>query len=50
MVKVVAVGVKVVVVGFDELPSIMNSFGIDALYDRSNDAFAVYNLKILSIL
>lgn len=36
--------------GFDELPSIMNSFGIDALYDRSNDAFAVYNLKILSIL
>jgi hypothetical protein len=36
--------------GFDELPSIMNSFGIDAIYDRSNDAFAVYNLNILSIL
>lgn len=35
--------------GFDELPIIMKSFGIDALYDRSNDAFAIYNLKILSI-
>jgi hypothetical protein len=33
--------------GFDELPNIMKSFGIDALYDRSNDAFAVYNLNIL---
>jgi len=35
--------------GFDEFPSIINSFGIDALYDRSNDAFAVYNLNILKI-
>jgi hypothetical protein len=33
--------------GFDEFPSIMTSLGIDALYDRSNDAFAVYNLDIL---
>ena len=36
--------------GFDELPNIMKSFGIDALYDRSNDAFAVYNLNILNII
>lgn len=36
--------------GFDELPIIMNSFGIDAMYDRSNDAFAVYNLKILKLI
>jgi hypothetical protein len=36
--------------GFDEFPSIINSFGIDALYDRSNDAFAVYNVNILKIL
>ena len=35
--------------GFDELPNIMKSFGIDALYDRSNDAFAVYNLNTLNI-
>ena len=33
--------------GFDEFPSIMTSLGIDALYDRSNDAFAVYSVKIL---
>jgi hypothetical protein len=36
--------------GFDEFPSIMTSLGIDALYDRSNDAFAVYSVKILKIL
>jgi hypothetical protein len=36
--------------GFDEFPSIMTSLGIDALYDRSNDAFAVYNVNILKIL
>lgn len=35
--------------GFDELPNIMKSFGIDALYDRSNDAFAVYNLDVLEL-
>jgi hypothetical protein len=35
--------------GFDEFPSIMTSLGIDALYDRSNDAFAVYNVSILNI-
>jgi len=35
--------------GFDEFPSIMTSLGIDALYDRSNDAFAVYNVNILKI-
>lgn len=34
--------------GFDEFPVIMRSLGIDAIYDRSNDAFAVYNLKILN--
>ena len=33
--------------GFDEFPSIMTSLGIDALYDRSNDAFAIYNINIL---
>jgi hypothetical protein len=33
--------------GFDEFPLIMTSLGIDALYDRSNDAFSVYNLDIL---
>jgi hypothetical protein len=33
--------------GRDEFPLIMTSLGIDALYDRSNEAFAVYNLKIL---
>lgn len=36
--------------GFDEFPSIMTSLGIDALYDRSNDAFAVYNLNTLNII
>jgi hypothetical protein len=36
--------------GFDEFPSIMTSLGIDALYDRSNDAFAVYNVNILKII
>jgi hypothetical protein len=35
--------------GFDEFPSIMTSLGIDALYDRSNDAFAIYNVNILKI-
>lgn len=35
--------------GFDEFPKIMKSLGIDALYDRSNDAFAVYNLEILKL-
>ena len=29
--------------------SIMTSLGIDALYDRSNDAFAIYNVNILKI-
>lgn len=33
--------------GFDEFPKIMKEKGIDALYDRSNDAFAVYNLESL---
>lgn len=33
--------------GYDEFPNIMKSLGIDALYDRSNEAFAVYNLKTL---
>lgn len=36
-------------IGFDEFPLIMNSLGIDALYDRSNDAFAVYNINILKL-
>jgi len=36
--------------GFDEFPSIMTSLGIDALYDRSNDAFAIYNVNILKII
>lgn len=36
--------------GSDNLPNIMNHLGVDALYDRSNDAFAIYNLKILNIL
>jgi hypothetical protein len=36
--------------GFDEFPSIMTSLGIDALYDRSNDAFAIYNVNILNII
>jgi hypothetical protein len=35
--------------GFDEFPSIMTSLGIDGLYDRSNDAFAIYNVNILKI-
>jgi hypothetical protein len=35
--------------GFDEFPSIMKFLGVDAIYDRSNDAFAVYNLDILKI-
>jgi hypothetical protein len=33
--------------GNDNLPNIMTRLGVDALYDRSNDAFAVYNLDIL---
>jgi hypothetical protein len=33
--------------GIDEFPLIMKSLGIDALYDRSNDAFAIYNINIL---
>jgi hypothetical protein len=36
--------------GFDEFPLIMKSLGIDALYDRSNDAFAVYNTNILKLM
>ena len=36
--------------GFDEFPLIMKSLGIDALYDRSNDAFAVYNIDIMEIM
>jgi hypothetical protein len=35
--------------GFDEFPLIMKSLGIDALYDRSNDAFAIYNINILEL-
>jgi hypothetical protein len=35
--------------GFDEYPHIMRSLGIDAIYDRSNDAFAVYNLNTLKL-
>lgn len=35
--------------GRDELPRIMMKLGVDALYDRSNDAFAVYNVSILNI-
>ena len=35
--------------GFDEFPNIMKEKGIDALYDRSNDAFAVYNLESLKL-
>ena len=35
--------------GFDEFPNIMKEKGIDALYDRSNDAFAVYNLEALKL-
>jgi len=35
--------------GRDELPKIMMKLGVDALYDRSNDAFAVYNVSILNI-
>ena len=33
--------------GNDNLPSIMTRLKIDALYDRSNDAFAIYNINIL---
>jgi hypothetical protein len=33
--------------GSDNIPNIMKRLGVDALYDRSNDAFAVYNLDIL---
>jgi hypothetical protein len=33
--------------GVDEFPSIMTSLGIDGLYDRSNDAFSIYNVNIL---
>jgi hypothetical protein len=35
--------------GSDNIPNIMKRLGVDALYDRSNDAFAVYNLDILKI-
>jgi hypothetical protein len=35
--------------GNDNLPNIMIRLGVDALYDRSNDAFAVYNINILKI-
>lgn len=35
--------------GIDEFPLIMKSLGIDALYDRSNDAFAIYNINILEL-
>ena len=35
--------------GIDEFPLIMKSLGIDALYDRSNDAFAIYNIKTLEL-
>lgn len=34
--------------GNDNLPSIMIRLGVDGLYDRSNDAFAIYNINILS--
>lgn len=34
--------------GNDNLPSIMVRLGVDGLYDRSNDAFAIYNINILS--
>jgi hypothetical protein len=34
--------------GNDNLPNIMVRLGVDALYDRSNDAFAIYNINILS--
>jgi hypothetical protein len=37
-------------IGFDEFPDIMKSVGIDAVYDRSFEGFAVYNLKILNIV
>jgi hypothetical protein len=36
-------------IGFDEFAEIMKSLGIDAVYDRSNDAFAVYNLNVLKL-
>jgi hypothetical protein len=36
--------------GIDEFPLIMKSLGIDALYDRSNDAFAIYNIKTLELI
>jgi hypothetical protein len=36
--------------GIDEFPIIMKSLGIDALYDRSNDAFAIYNIKTLELI
>jgi hypothetical protein len=35
--------------GDDKLPQIMQKIGIDALYDRSMDAFVVYNLNILKL-
>ena len=35
--------------GIDEFPLIMKSLGIDGLYDRSNDAFAIYNIKTLEL-
>jgi len=34
--------------GNDNLPNIMVRLGVDTLYDRSNDAFAIYNINILS--
>lgn len=36
--------------GRDEFPEIMKSLGVDAVYDRSNDAFAVYNIDILELV
>lgn len=36
--------------GKDELLNIMKKLGIDAMYDRSNDAFAVYNINILRLI
>jgi hypothetical protein len=35
--------------GYDEFPDIMNRYGIDAIYDRSFEGFAIYNLDILKV-
>lgn len=32
-----------------DFPNIMKSLGIDAIWDRSNDAFSVYNINTLSL-